>query len=174
MYFYSSTIIIILKSHVSLFSRTHTNNSVRVVTAGFLLHLGSEKHQILPVFEFRHWLMIAANRRLILEGAKIASGTSPILPSHSPDGDIILQTSTANPWSWTNPNSKLTLTLNPKTKLTLERGTNSTKPYYTQIFVRTLLTPRKRMHRSYKFNFQQRRGTAASDGANNGLKGNFL
>ena len=29
--------------------------------------------------------------------------------------------------------TKLTLTLNAKTKLTLERGTNPTKPYYTLI-----------------------------------------
>jgi len=42
-------------------------------------------------------LVIAVNRRFILKSTKIASGKSPILPIHSPDGETILQTSTTNP-----------------------------------------------------------------------------
>jgi len=43
--------------------------------------------------------VIAVNRQFILNGTKIASGKSPILPIHSPDGNTILHTSTTNLWN---------------------------------------------------------------------------
>jgi len=51
----------------------------------------------LPFFSER--LVIVINRRFMVKGMKIASGKSPILPIHSPDGDAILQSSTTNPWN---------------------------------------------------------------------------
>jgi len=43
-------------------------------------------------------LVITVNRRFILKGTKIDSGKSPILPIHSADGNIILQSCTTSPW----------------------------------------------------------------------------
>jgi len=64
--------------------------------------------------------VIAVNRRFILNGMRIASSKSPILPIHSPDGDTILQTSQLT--------HETKLTLNLKAKLILEHVTNPTKP----------------------------------------------
>jgi len=51
----------------------------------------------LSLVTFSKRLVMAANRRFILKGTKIASDESLILPIHSPDGDTILQSSTASP-----------------------------------------------------------------------------
>ena len=68
---------------------------------------------------------------------------------HSPDGNT--PTILLSLISQSKLMPTLTLTLNPKSELTLERGTNPTKSGL--VFVRTLLTPRKSTHCSYKLNF---------------------
>jgi len=68
---------------------------------------------------------------------------------HSPDGNTPTKLLSLISQSKLMPT--LTLTLNPKSELTLERGTNPTKSGL--VFVPTLLTPRKSTHCSYKLNF---------------------
>jgi len=82
-----------------------------------------KKHFFVNIFiSFKNFerLVIAVNRQFILKGMIIVSSKSPILP--------IMVTLFCKVLQLTRK-TKLTLALNPETKLTLESGTNPTKPY---------------------------------------------